>query len=166
MLAAQTKAAQAKAAQAKVAMQKVLIFSVGALHLAVRLEGVSKVIPMPQILKSGDKFLGLTQLDGQDVIVLDLGQYVYGQAAQTSQGFLITVQTERNRYGLTAATLPIMRQMPVSDFQAVPSDYRDRDVLGVADAMVSAVLDNKEAVTAFVLDPERLLSLIAQGSPA
>jgi chemotaxis signal transduction protein len=148
------------AAKVKVATLKVLVFRVGTLYLALRLEGVKKVTPMPNILKSGDKFLGITQMEGEEVIVFDLYQKIYDRPAQESQGFLVTVQTNQNRYGITAAILPIMREIPLSEFRAVPADYRDRDTLGIADQMVEVTLDNKTVVTAFLLDPEQLLAAI------
>lgn len=145
--------------KAKIATLRTLIFSVGQLHLAIRLEGVKKVLPMPEIFKSGNKLLGLTQVDQQEVIVIDLYQKIYGQPAAQTRGFLIVVQAESSRYGMTAEILPTMKEIPLTDFHPVPPDYRDRDSLGIAEQMVQVTLDNKQVVTAFLLDPAHLRSL-------
>jgi chemotaxis signal transduction protein len=149
------------ATKAKIATLRTLIFSVGELYLAVRLEGVKKVIPMPKIFKSGNKLLGITQADNQEVIVVDLYQRIYGQSATQTHGFLIVVQAENTLYGITAEVLPTMREIPLTEFHPVPPDYRDRDSLGIAEQMVQVTLDNKQVVTAFLLDPAHLRDLMS-----
>jgi purine-binding chemotaxis protein CheW len=136
---------------------KLLTFTVGHLHLALRLEGVKKVIPTPKIFKSSDTLLGLAQVEDQEVIVLDLHQTLYGQAATEASGFLIVVQTPTHRYGVTAAGLPTMREVATADFRAIPADYRDRDALGISDSMAQITLENQETTSIFLLDPGQLL---------
>lgn len=146
----------------KTATLRLLTFVVGNLHLAIRLDGVKKVTPMPQVYKSGaQKFLGLTQVDDQEVIVLDLCQKLLGQSTPKSSGFLAVVQTQDTRYGFTALDLPIMREVPEADFCPIPKDYRDNDALGISEQMATIVLENGEETSLFLLDPQHLLHLLS-----
>lgn len=146
----------------KAIMLKLLTFVVGNLHLAIRLDGVEKVTPMPQVYKSGSKkFLGITQVDDQKVIVLDLYQKLLGQSTQKSSGFLAVVQTQNTRYGFTAVDLPIMREVPEADFCPIPQDYRDNDALGISEKMATIILEDGQETSLFLLDPKQLLHLLS-----
>ena len=144
----------------KIATLKVLLFPLGHLYLAIRLEGVQKVIPMPTVIKSGAKPLGITYFENQEVIVLDLFQTIYNRSAQRGDGFLVMLQTEQNLYGITVPTLPIMKEVPIADFHPIPADFRDRDALGIADQMTQIFLSPTQEVTLLLLDPQRLLNLV------
>ena len=125
----------------KIATLKVLVFSLGHLYLAMRLEGVEKVIPMPEVIKSGAKSLGVTHFEDREAIVLDLYQTIYNRSATKGDGYLVMLQTDQNLYGITVPTLPMMKELPVADFHPVPTDYRDRDALGIADQMTQIALN-------------------------
>jgi len=60
----------------------------------------------------------------------------------------------------TVPTLPMMKEVPVADFHPVPTDYRDRDALGIADQMTQISLNATQTVTLLLLDPQRLLNLV------
>jgi purine-binding chemotaxis protein CheW len=51
---------------------KFLIFSMGNLNLAMGIDSVVRIIPLPQIHRSGNKLLGITTYEDQEVLVLDL----------------------------------------------------------------------------------------------
>jgi hypothetical protein len=54
----------------------------------------------------------------------------------------------------------MMKEVPVADFHPVPTDYRDRDALGIADQMTQISLNATQTVTLLLLDPQRLLNLV------
>jgi chemotaxis signal transduction protein len=143
----------------KVATTKILVFSLGELHLALRLEGVQKVIKMPQIFKSGDKFLGITQFENRDVIVLDLHRQIYGVSAPHQKGHLIIVRAVENTFGLAVGTLPTMLDVPQTAFCAVSDDFREQDSLGIAESIVEVALHKHQNTMAFLLDSSLLLEL-------
>jgi chemotaxis signal transduction protein len=149
----------------KVATAKLLVFSLGDLHLALRLEGVQKVIKMPQIFKSGDKFLGITQFENRDVIVLDLYRHIYGAPATHQKGHLIIVRAAENTFGLAVDTLPTMVDIPLSAFCPVSNDFRDRDSLGISESMVEITLHKDQKTMAFLLDSSLLLGLAENCQP-
>ncbi len=150
-----------RATKTKVAVLKVLVFVVGDLHLAVRLDGIKKVIPMPEIFKSGDKLLGIAHFEEQEALVLDLFQKIYGQAATKDQGYLIVIEAAHSLYGLTVERLPMLKSVPLSEFRPVPSDYRTRDSLGITEQMAQ-IPDKDQTVTIFLLDQNRLLQLVEE----
>jgi chemotaxis signal transduction protein len=185
-----------QAQQIPVATQRLLIFPVGALIFALRLAGVQKIVPLPTIFKSGDRTLGITHWQDQEVMVIDLHQQIYQRPAQSTQPkprFLIVVEVEavetefsgfddrfQHRradapsstilYGMIAEGLPMLKAVPETEIHAIPMDYRDRDPLGIADALIQVSLDvtstdrhksdRAEIATAFLLDPTRLLELV------
>lgn len=152
-----------KSRQKKRSMLSVMAFQVGHLDLAVTLAGIRKVIPRPEIIKGDQAFLGLTQVEGQEVLVLDLHQRILGTPAQQNQGFLIVFQSEVNTYGITTAGLPTMQEISQDSLLPVPADYRDRDALGIASQMAEIpVKDGK--TTLFLLDPDELLKLVQHDS--
>jgi chemotaxis signal transduction protein len=141
------------------ATMKVLVFSLGDLFLALRLEGVQKVMKMPQIFKSGDKFLGITQWEGKDVLVLDLYRHIYGTPAAQDKGHLIIVRTTTTFFGLAVDTVPTMVDIPLAEICPVSAEFRNRDTLGIAESMVQVALGKQEKQMAFLLDFSLLLQL-------
>jgi purine-binding chemotaxis protein CheW len=149
-----------KSRQAKGATLSVMAFKVGHLRLAVTLGGIRKVIPRPQVVTGNQSFLGLTQVDDQEVLVLDLHHRILGISATEAPGFLIVFQSDLNTYGITTAELPTMQDIPLESLHPVPRDYRDRDALGIASQMAEIPLKQDETTTLFLLDPDELLSLV------
>lgn len=145
--------------KARIATVKLLVFSLGELSLSLRLEGIQKVMKMPQIFKSGDKCLGITQVSHQDVMVLDLYRQVYGTPAPQAKGHLIVLRTGDNAFGLAVDTVPIMVEIPVTELCPLSQEFRDRDSLGIAEAMVEVSLNKQQTDMAFLLDSSRLLEL-------
>jgi chemotaxis signal transduction protein len=141
---------------------KIMVFKVENLFLGIELESVQKVLAMPIIHKGGNSFLGVTQVEDQQIVVLDLYHTIYGVSGQQGKGYFIIVKAGDKRYGLTTATLPTMAQIPLTDFCLVPAEYRDRDTLGIADRMAQVVLDKNTVSTVFLLDPMRLTALVQQ----
>ncbi|MGB8698482.1 MAG: chemotaxis protein CheW [Thermosynechococcaceae cyanobacterium] len=139
---------------------KILIFTVGDLHLGIRLDSVQKVVGMPSIVKSGNKFLGIAQIDGQELVVLDLFHNIYGYSANQQKGYFIVTKSDRQVYGIPTASLPTMKDIPATDFHPVPAEYRDRDTLGIAEQMAQVTLEKMQVATLFLLDPDRLMNLI------
>ncbi|MEB3295268.1 MAG: chemotaxis protein CheW [Synechococcales bacterium] len=180
--------------QNAIAQHRLLFFPIGQLFFALRLDGVAKIIPLPPVFKSGDRTLGMTQWQDQEIIVIDLHQQIYQRPAVVTpqqKDFLIIVAIEaanhglpslehqsssRMFYGIPATQLPILKAIPDVDLHTIPNDYRDRDPLGIAEAMVQIQLDSMvqdrpktpdrtnqtvpELKIAFLLDPTCLLELV------
>jgi chemotaxis signal transduction protein len=140
---------------------KVLVFALGHLYLALRLDGIRKVIPMPEILKSGDKLLGIAHFETQEVMVLDLCRTIFGAPAGQPGGYLIVIQAIASLYGITVPSLPVIKTVAIADFHPVPTEYRALDTLGIAEQMAQITLDTAETVTVFLLDADQLVNLAA-----
>ncbi len=145
--------------KAEKATSKLLIFSIGKLYAAVPLDEVIKVIPIPEIFQSGEKTLGMTYFEGQEVLVVDLHHEIFGSSG-TANRYLIVMRGEVEKfYGVPVSGLPIMKNVLQKIVHPIPSEYRDRDTLGVASHMVQIPID-KEVQTIFLLSSEKLLTIV------
>ena len=123
------------------------------LHLALRMEGVHKVIRMPEVYKSGQKTLGLAQFDNREVIIIDLHQQIYGCPNPEPERYVVVVQANDDRFfGIPVNTLPTMLTIPEDSLKPLPPDYRQRDTLGIASHLISLEVGT-EKQTMFLLDP-------------
>ena len=138
---------------------KFLIFTMGNLNLAMGIDSVIRIIPLPKIHRSGDKLLGLATYDEQEVLVIDLYKRIYGQEASISKGFLVIFAGKSSLYGVTIAVLPNVEDVPVTNLQPVPSEYRDRDTLGIASHMMQVSIKKSSPQTVFLLDSDLLLEM-------
>jgi len=143
-------------------MLKFLIFTMGNLNLAIGINSVMRIIPLPKIHRSGDKLLGITTYEDQEVLVIDLYKRIYDQETNLTKGFLVIFIGKNSVYGIAIATLPNVEDVPVSIIQPVPPAYRDRDTLGIASHMMQVSIKKSEPQTVFLLDCELLLTHLTQ----
>ncbi|GBO55441.1 hypothetical protein APA_3592 [Pseudanabaena sp. lw0831] len=129
------------------------------LNLAIGIESVVRIIPLPKIHRSGDKLLGIANYEEQEVLVIDLYKRIYGQELNLAKGFLVIFAGQNSLYGLTIAALPNVEDVPVNSLQLVPPAYRDRDTLGIASHMMQVSIKKSEPQTVFLLDSELLLKM-------
>lgn len=148
----------------KEATQKLLIFALKHLNVAIRLDDVIKVIPIPEIFRSGDKTLGLANFEDKEVLVVDLSHEIFGSSSTSPGRYLVVMQADRQEFfGVPVPSLPTMKDIPVSAVRPIPSDYRDRDALGIASHMVQ-VPSGAEVQTAFLLATSKLIEIVRRQS--
>jgi chemotaxis signal transduction protein len=138
---------------------KFMIFTMADLNLAIGIESVVQIIPLPKIHRSGDKLLGIANYEDQEVLVIDLYKRIYGQVLNLSKGFLVIFTGKTSLYGITIATLPNVENVPVNTLQPVLSAYRDRDTLGIASHTMQVSIKKSAPQTVFLLDSELLLKM-------
>jgi len=138
---------------------KFLIFSLGNLNLAMGIDSVVRIIPLPKIHRSGNKLLGITTYEDQEVLVIDLYKQIYNQETNLAKGFLVIFAGKHSLYGITITALPNVEDVPVHKLQPVPSEYRDRDTLGIASHMMQVSIKKSDPQTVFLLDSELLLKM-------
>ncbi len=138
---------------------KFLIFSMGSLNLAMGIDSVIRIIPLPTIHRSGDKLLGITVYEDQEVLVIDLYKRIYGKETKITNGFLVIFAGQHSLYGITIASLPNIQDVPVQSLQPVPKEYRDRDTLGISSHMMQVSIKKSDPQTVFLLDAELLLKM-------
>jgi purine-binding chemotaxis protein CheW len=148
----------------KEATQKLLMFALQHLNVAIRLDDVVKVIPIPEIFRSGDKTLGLANFEDREVLVIDLSHEIFGTASTNPGRYLVVMQGDRQElFGVPVPGLPTMRDVAVSAVRPIPSDYRDRDALGIASHMVQ-VPSGEATQTAFLLSTDKLIEIVRRQS--
>ena len=145
--------------KAEKATSKLLIFPIGNLYAAVPLDEVIKVIPIPEIFQSGEKTLGMTYFEGSEVLVVDLHHEIFGGSGTSSQYMIVMRGDTQDFYGVPVSGLPMMKEVSLKIVHPIPSEYRDRDTLGVASHMVQIPIE-KELQTIFLLSYEKLLTIV------
>ncbi len=138
---------------------KFIIFSMGSLNLAMGIDSVIRIIPLPTIHRSGDKLLGITVYEDQEVLVIDLYKRIYGKEIKITNGFLVIFAGQYSLYGITIASLPNIQDVPVQSLQPVPKEYRDRDTLGISSHMMQVSIKKSDPQTVFLLDADLLLKM-------
>jgi chemotaxis signal transduction protein len=148
---------------------KALAIEIQDLKLAIPLELLVKVIRTPTVFKSGDKWMGMTHLDQESLLVLDLYQKIYGTTNPQPIENLVIIRDLRNGndrlLGIPVSQLPTMVSLPTDQMQSLPSDYRDRDTLGIASHIV-ILNQGDQTETLFLLDPDRLLQDLNKHLPS
>ncbi len=141
---------------------KVLHFPLGSLQVGLPLAQVQKVLSQPTVFSSGQKPVGLAHFEDQEVVVLDLHHYLFGQPSPRPATHLIVVKTGAEYYGLPCSGLPTLADISPAQMRQIPPTYRQADTLGLA-SHVARLHD--DTMTLFLLDAQRLSSLVAP-SPA
>lgn len=146
------------AVKPKEATLQILVFPFKDLHLALRLEGVQKVIQTPEIFRSGQKLLGVTHFENREAIVIDLHQKIYGcPNPQPESHLVITQASDHQLYGIPVTMLPTLIRVAVSSLHPLPTEYRDRDTLGIA-SHITTLSQGTAIQTLFLLDPAQLFN--------
>jgi chemotaxis signal transduction protein len=130
---------------------KALMVQIKDLKLAIPLDILIKVIRTPSnIFKSGDKWMGMTQLDQDSLLVLDLYRKIYGTDNPTPVENLVIVRDRQasltQLLGIPVSHLPSIISFPADSLKPIPEDYRNMVVLNPA--------TNPDTI--FILDTTRL----------
>jgi len=134
---------------------KVLVFSIGTLHLALRVEWVYKVLNATPIHGSGINGVGIAHMGDREVTVLDLQQRLFksNSNTETIQGnFLVVVQnTTGDFYGFPIESVPVLMDVPLASIRVLPDSFRHADTLGIA-SHVAVISQAETPLTLFLLD--------------
>jgi chemotaxis signal transduction protein len=142
---------------------KALVLKIQDLRLAIPLDILVKVIRTPSnIFKSGDKWMGMTQLDQDSLLILDLYRKIYSTDNPNPAENLVIMRdrhdTTDQLLGIPVSNLPTMTSFPADSLNPISEDYRNSDTLGIASHM--AILNpDTNPETLFILDPARLFTL-------
>lgn len=141
---------------------KLIVFGIGNLNFAVRIEFVHKVLNHTPIYGSGIKQVGVTHVEDYEVTVVDLYQRFFN-SSQTDEyctgGYLAIVQnTKGELYGIPVAQTPVLMEVPLSTLCVLPESYRRADTLEVA-SHVAVIPQEGAPLTVFLLDVDLLLPI-------
>ena len=145
---------------------KFLIFTMGNLNLAIGIDSVIRIIPLPKIHRSGDKLLGIAMYEDQEVLVIDLYKRIYNQETNITKGFLVIFAGNNSLCGITIDTLPNVEDVPLLSLRMLTSEYRDRDTLGIATHIMQIPIKKSEPQTVFLLDYDLLLKMTSSDLPS
>lgn len=141
---------------------KLIVFNIGRLNLALRIESVYKVVNHTSTYGSGMGAVGVTHLGEGEITVVDLHQRFF-KASQMNEsslsGYLIVVQnTTGELYGIPVTETPALMEVPREMIRVLPESYRRSDTLDVA-SHVAVIPQEGTPLTIFVLDVDRLLPI-------
>ena len=144
---------------------KLIVFNIGRLNLALRIESVYKVVNHTSTYGSGLGAVGITHLGEGEITVVDLHQRFFN-ASQISESnlssYLIVVQNITGElYGIPVNETPALMEVPRGMIRVLPESYRRSDTLDVA-SHVAVIPQNETPLTIFVLDVDRLLPIFQE----
>lgn len=144
---------------------KLIVFNMGRLNLALRIESIYKVVNHTSTYGSGLGAVGVTHLGEGEITVVDLHQRFF-KASQLSESnlnsYLIVVQnTTGELYGIPVAETPALMEIPRAMIRVLPESYRRSDTLDVA-SHVAVIPQDGTPLTIFVLDVDRLLPIFQE----
>jgi len=152
-------------ARQTVASLKAIVFALGNLSLALRIEDVYKVLGQTPVYGSGLNSVGIAHVGDREVTVVDLNRQlaqssITNGAAQAS--YLVVAQnTAGDLYGIPVAVVPALKQLPLANIRILPESYRHIDILGIA-SHVCQIPEAEVPLTIFLLDVDRILEVLTK----
>lgn len=141
---------------------KLIVFTLGSLNLALRIESVYKVVDRTPIYSSGINEVGIAHLGDREVTVVDLDWRFFKSrriSELNSGGYIVIVQnTTGELYGIPVGNTPILMEVQLSTIRLLPESYRRADTLQVA-SHVAVIPQDGTPLTVFLLDVDLLLPL-------
>lgn len=139
---------------------KMVVFEIGNLNLALRVETVYKVLNQPQVYGSGLNGLGIAHVGAHKVTVVDLHWRLFQSGIineVSKKGYLIIVQSRDGElYGIPVAVVPALKEVSLSKIQVLPESYRHANILGIASHFCQ-IPQGEASMMIFLLDVEQLL---------
>lgn len=143
-----------------VASLKVVVFEMGSLKLALRIDTIYKVLNQAQVYGIGLNGLGIAHVGDREVTVVDLHRQLFQSSIineASKKSYLLVVQNSAGElYGIPVAVVPALIEIPLSSIQVLPQSYRHANILGMATHF--CYISQEEApLTIFMLDVDKLL---------
>ena len=144
---------------------KLIVFAMGNLTLALRIESVYKVVNHTPVHSSGANHVGVAHLGELEVTVVDLYQRFFKSnqsSAFATGGYLVIVKnTTGELYGIPVPETPTLVEVPLSLLRVLPESYRRADTLEVA-SHVAVFPHEGTQLTVFLLDVDLLLPVFQE----
>lgn len=139
---------------------KVVVFSIGNLKLALRIETAYKVLNQTPVYGIGSSGVGIANVGDRDVTVVDLHQQLFRSSnidEGVNKGYLLIIQNKKGElYGIPVAGVPAVMEIPLTDIRVLPHSYRHADVFGFA-THVCHIPQAEVPLTIFLLDVDQML---------
>ncbi len=140
---------------------KVLVFEMGNLKFALRIETAYKVLNQTPIYGTGLNGVGIANIGDREVTIVDLHRRLF-QCSITNNSskasyLIVTQNQEGELYGIPIAVVPALIAVPLSSIQVLPESYRNADLLGFASHFCHIPQEKEAPLTIFLLDVDQLL---------
>lgn len=137
-------------------------FYVGKLHLALPIDAVGKVTKMTEVYGSGLNEMGITNIDGEEITVIDLHQRLFNQPkapmAPGEQAYLVLIQNDQGEeFAIVVNGTPSLLEIAVERIKVLPESYRKADTLSIASHVALLPQQGDHQETIFIIDPNTLL---------
>lgn len=143
---------------------KILLFTVGSLHLAFKIDVVVKVNRYTPVLGSGLTHFGITNLGDREITVIDLHQRLFHSSqprpSQTGGYLLLAKNSVEEVFGIVVGQTPTLLDVSLSQIRVLPESYRQADTLKIATHVI-LLTQGEEKLTVFLLDPDELLPILS-----
>ena len=137
---------------------ELVIFPIGKLNLALRIESVYKVANYEPINGSGLGYISVAQIDNQQITVVNLYQRLFKSQQDElpqSNRLLIVQNAKEELLGIPVVDTPKLIEIPLSQIRSLPEAYRRADTLEIA-SHVAVISQANTKLTLFVVDIDRL----------
>jgi chemotaxis signal transduction protein len=139
---------------------KIVVFSVGNINVALRVESVQKVISKVSVYSTGVNYLGVADIGGEEITVIDLHKRFFKSDQQNESNsakyLIITENSVKEKFAILVVQTPTLMEVPLEHIRTIPESYRRGDTLEIA-SHVAIIPQESTSLTVFLLDPDRLL---------
>ena len=127
------------------------------LMIACRIEAVYKVVNSSQIYNSGLGHTGVTYIDGNTLVVIDLYRKLFNISTLDKPKYFVLLKSHTDTLmAIPVSTSPNLVDVPSHHIRALPIAYRQTDTLRIASHVVM-LSEGEESMTIFIIDENALL---------
>ena len=136
---------------------RLIVTTLGNITLAYRIETVYKVVKRSQTPGNRLGHTGITHINGQEAIIVDLYRKLFNTPAPDEQGYFVVLQhCVGELIAVPVETSPNLIDIPREHVRVLPNSYRQADALSMA-SHVAVIPHGDETLTIFVIDEKSLL---------
>lgn len=142
-------------------------FRLRAEWFALPIGAVERITALGELHGDADKTgVGLTLYQGQPLVVVDVGHYLFGEAATLThwspeQLLLVTTDPQGQFVGIPIDSQPVLRKIQGEQIQALPERYQTS---GIIRCISASAVSQEENTFLFLLDTGRLFELLSSDS--
>ena len=138
---------------------ELVIFPIGKLNLALKIESVYKVANYEPMSGGELGYIGVTYIDDQEITVVNLYQRLFksrqSDELPESKRLLIVQNSKGELCGIPIVDTPKLIEVPQSQIRGLPEAYRRADTLEIA-SHVAVIPQADTKLTLFVVDVDQL----------
>ncbi|MEB3360241.1 MAG: chemotaxis protein CheW [Synechococcales bacterium] len=147
---------------------KLVMFEISALHFALRIEAVQRVVGRAQVIYgSQESRIGIAHIGDEEITVVDLHKRFTADSNLSTRAIaplpppylIITHGSTGEWLGIPVTTTPVLCEVTLSQIRALPNAYCHANQLRIANH-VALIPQEPEPITVFLIDVERIFQYI------